>query len=208
MPVQRTRPLQDHPQFSIYQCEGHVEYRVENWRLARDGTGKVVKSFGWTWVDLAIPVVVAVLWPKMTTRIHYAALMISVTYYVYSKCTQILWESVFAVPYIGIQLETHRGLPNMPLFVSRRFIPAIYLQDFIVNEGLRRWNVRYYLAAIQEGSGGKTTLEVAYENTLPYFPILLYVYRGVHEVMFPHSGKSPHVPSPVVEVDSDLETKS
>ncbi len=134
-------------------------------------------------------------------------------------------ESVFAVPYIGIQLETHRGLPNMPLFVSRRFIPAIYLQDFIVNEGLRRWNVRYYLAVIQEGSGGKTTLEVAYEvrfhsgtylqplkdlvqNTLPYFPILLYVYRGVHEVMFPHSGKSPHVPSPVVEVDSDQETKS
>ena len=72
-------------------------------------------------------------------------------------------ESVFAVPYIGLQLETHRGLPNIPLFVSRRFIPAVYLRDFIINEGLHGWNVRYYLAAIKGEMDGNTTLHVAYE---------------------------------------------
>ncbi|KAI0093535.1 hypothetical protein BDY19DRAFT_257110 [Irpex rosettiformis] len=183
MPVQRTRPLQDYPQFSVYHYEGRREYRVENWRLARDGSRRIIKSYGWTWFDLAVPVLVAVLWPKLTTRTHYIVLLISLACYIYTKCTQILWESVHAVPYMGIQLETHRGLPNIPLFVSRRFIPAIYLRDVIISEALRGWTVRYYLAAIQE-EDGRTTLQVAYENILPYFPVLLHVYRDVHAVMF------------------------
>ena len=72
-------------------------------------------------------------------------------------------ESVLAIPSLGLQLETHRGLPGIPLFVSRRFIPAIYLQDVIINEGLRRWDVRYYLAAMQSSKEGGFTLKVAYE---------------------------------------------
>lgn len=76
-------------------------------------------------------------------------------------------ESILVLPSLGLQLETHRGLPNIPLFVSKRFIPLMYLQDFVINEGLRGWNVRYYLTAIQNSDDGKKSLEVAYEVRRP-----------------------------------------
>jgi len=58
------------------------------------------------------------------------------------------------------------------------------LQDFVINEGIRRWDVRYYLTAIKRSRTGHLTLDVAYENILPHFPVLLEVYRGVHESLF------------------------
>jgi phosphatidylinositol N-acetylglucosaminyltransferase subunit H len=63
----------------------------------------------------------------------------------------------------GIQFETHRGIPPIPLTASRHFIPATMLQDFIISEGLRRWDVRYYLAAVSRSATTGYTLEVAYE---------------------------------------------
>jgi phosphatidylinositol glycan class H protein len=84
---------------------------------------------------------------------------------------------------------------------SRRFISMNALEDFFINEGLRRWDVRYYLAAMKTDSDNHLSLTVAYEvgypcsdfgypiskasqNLLPHFPILLEVYRGVHETLF------------------------
>lgn len=122
-------------------------------------------------------------------------------------------ESVIAIPSLGIQLETHRGLPGFPLTCSRNFIPVAFLQDFIINEGLRRWNVHYYIAAIKK-QDQSVTLHVAFEvclsfptrslslliicftvfsqSILPYFAVLYEVYHGVHEVMFEHiSDESP-----------------
>jgi phosphatidylinositol N-acetylglucosaminyltransferase subunit H len=109
-------------------------------------------------------------------------------------------ESVVVIPPHGVQLETHRGLPSWPLMSSRRFIPMISLHDFVINEGLHRWNVRFYLAAIKL-SGEEVSLQVAYEvccyqtsvttlsrhilqNILPHFPVLVEVYRGVQESLF------------------------
>lgn len=37
-----------------------------------------------------------------------------------------------------------------------------FLQDFIINEGLRRWNVHYYIVAIKK-QDQSVTLHVAYE---------------------------------------------
>jgi hypothetical protein len=74
-------------------------------------------------------------------------------------------ESVIAFPPHGIQLETHRGLPSRPLTTSRRFIPLTMLEDFIINEGLRRWNVRFYLAAMLRDANDNFSLHVAYEVT-------------------------------------------
>ncbi|KAJ3519538.1 hypothetical protein NM688_g9288 [Phlebia brevispora] len=182
--MQRTHPLQDHPEFSVRRYPGCVEYRVENWRIARDGTRRVLRGYGWSWFDAVVPVLAAVYWHKIcASQYHLAAFGIALAIYVYFKCTQVLWESVLAIPSLGLQLETHRGLPNIPLFVSRRFIPLIYLQDFIINEGLHRWNVRYYLAAIQNTATEGFALKVAYENILPYFPVLLEVYRGVYDAL-------------------------
>jgi len=63
-------------------------------------------------------------------------------------------ESVLAIPPWGVQLETHRGvlLPSgraLVRSVTRRFIPLDATVDVIINEGLRGWNIRYYLAVLQ-----------------------------------------------------------
>ena len=107
---------------------------------------------------------------------------------VYRKVTQVLWganysemtptnlidasplESVLVLPSYGIQLETHRGLPSLPLFVSRRFIPLTKVRDVLINEGLRRWDVRYYLAIHYYPRRGEQRLEVAYQvcDVCPY----------------------------------------
>lgn len=65
--MQRTRPLPNtNPEFSVLECPGYREYRVENWHLARDGSGRVVRgTLGWTWREAVIPVVVSIVWPKV-----------------------------------------------------------------------------------------------------------------------------------------------
>lgn len=75
-----------------------------------------------------------------------------------------LAESVIIIAPHGIQLETHRGFPPASvLSASRRFIPMSTLQDFVINEGLHGWNVRYYLTAIERKNPNDFALQVAYE---------------------------------------------
>ena len=69
----------------------------------------------------------------------------------------------------------------------------------IINEGLRRWSVSYYLALIVDDGDGLRLL-VAYEvrivhherhlmvltcvqNVLPRFPVLLEVYKGLRSAL-------------------------
>ena len=71
------------------------------------------------------------------------------------------------LPLYGIQLETHRGLkppflPALRLTASRRFIPLTSVRDVVINEGLHRWDVRYYICIIRD-IGSEVTLEVAFE---------------------------------------------
>lgn len=49
-----------------------------------------------------------------------------------------------------------------PLFSNKRFISAINLQDVVINEGLKGWNVLYYLVAVHSHHEG-SVLQVAYE---------------------------------------------
>jgi phosphatidylinositol glycan class H protein len=47
-PLPRTHPeLEIRPSWPLY-----VEYRVNNWRLAKDGTGRVRRGFGWSFWDI------------------------------------------------------------------------------------------------------------------------------------------------------------
>ena len=62
-----------------------------------------------------------------------------------------------------MQLETHRGISTLPLFAVRRFIPRAYVKDILINEALRRWNVRYYLAVLVNGLDGSYELVVPFE---------------------------------------------
>ncbi|KAF9453244.1 hypothetical protein P691DRAFT_658988 [Macrolepiota fuliginosa MF-IS2] len=173
--MQRKRPLPSHPEFSVIDYPGYREYRVENFYIARDGSGRVVKrTSGLTWYWILIPTF-GLRWFTIWALVTVALL--------YGKCTQILAETILVIPSHGIQLETTRGIANWPFIVSRHFIPLTALQDVIINEGLRRWNVRFYLAAVKEGPGTEYSLDVLFENTLPRMPILLEVYHGIHELL-------------------------
>ncbi|TFK54966.1 hypothetical protein OE88DRAFT_1653552 [Heliocybe sulcata] len=178
------RPLPStHPEFTVHDNLGYCEYRVENWHLKRDGSGRVVEGYSrLSWKDALLSALFAVMWSFFRGDIRaQIGLLTAYAYVAWTKCSQVLWESVIAIPPHGIQLETHCGYPSWPLFASKRFIPAMFLQDFIINEGLRRWDVRYYISAIQRTPDGSFTMETAYENILPHFPILAKVYRGIHQ---------------------------
>ena len=67
-------------------------------------------------------------------------------------------------------METHRGLqysllPACPLTTNRRFMPLTSVRDVVINEGFRRWDVRYYLCIIRD-AGSEASLEVAFEVRL------------------------------------------
>jgi phosphatidylinositol glycan class H protein len=185
--MQRFQPLgATNPEFTVLVWPGFREYRVENWHLARNDSSRVIRgATGLTWQVAIVPVVFGFIWTKVESFEATIALLLSLVYLIWTKCTQVLFESVIVIPPHGIQLETHRGFPpSRVLFVSRRFIPMFALQDFVINEGLRRWDVRYYLTAIQKTKPNTIVLEVAYEHILPHFPVLCQVYQGVQEALF------------------------
>lgn len=188
----QTWPLPDtHPELSILEWPGFREYRVENWRLARDGSARIIRRTSpsvWL-LDVCLPpLLLALLWTKLrenTMRLLLAGLVLAL--FVRSRCTQVLYESVLVFPTLGIQLETHRGHPSLqPLLVSRRFIHVGCLENVVIHEGLHRWNVRYFLAAIKRSNNGTLSIHVAFENILPYFPVLLEVYTGVQNTIYSH----------------------
>jgi hypothetical protein len=72
-------------------------------------------------------------------------------------------ESVIVLAPHGLQLETHRGFGSTTFFTSRHFIPKSQLHEFVINEGLRGWNVRYYLAAIVRSDVEPFALRTAYK---------------------------------------------
>jgi phosphatidylinositol glycan class H protein len=76
----------------------------------------------------------------------------------------ILLESIVILPPHGIQLETHRGFSNQwSIHSSKRFIPSARLADVVINEGIKGWNVLYYLVAVEMDASRDSSLEVAYE---------------------------------------------
>ncbi|KIL69648.1 hypothetical protein M378DRAFT_69222 [Amanita muscaria Koide BX008] len=180
--MQRSWPLAaTNPEFSLVECPGYHEYRIENWRLARDGSGKVINGVSsLSWVDASLALALSYLWLK-TTSLFFIPVLSAVLYYAWKKCSQVLSESIVVLPSLGVQLETRRGFPSFPkpLFTSRRFIPLRALQDVIINEGMHRWDIRYYLAFVEEKRPDNVCLEVAYENTLPYHDVLLHIYQGL-----------------------------
>ncbi|KAI0724114.1 GPI-GlcNAc transferase complex, PIG-H component-domain-containing protein [Fomitopsis betulina] len=176
-------PLLAHPELKIIHSRAWSEFVVQHSRGGTDPS--VQKWFQCFWIDAVVCLCIAVLWPTLIKHLAgRVCLAVILLFYAYSRCTQILQESVVVLPSLGLQLETQRGLPFVPLFTSRRFIPLTALRDFVINEGLHGWSVRYYLAIIQESPNGNITIDVPFENILPRFPVLLEVYHGVHELLF------------------------
>ncbi|KAI6113318.1 hypothetical protein EDD16DRAFT_1484246, partial [Pisolithus croceorrhizus] len=163
--------------FLVIEWPTFHEYRVGNGRLARGGGGRIIRgAVAWTWFDLCLPLFISFLWPKVDST-TLASIGVALSIFAWSRCNQVPYESVLEFPTLGIQLETHCGHPSLgPLFASRRFIHVSHLEDFVIHEGLWRWDVRYFLVAIKRSNNGSIMFHVAFENILPYFAILLEVY--------------------------------
>jgi len=190
--MRRTCPLPDtHPELSIIEWPGFCEYRVENRHLARDGSGRVINAVkSWTWFDSILPLALSFVWLRVQDNtLALLAIVLVTAFLIWSRCNQVLYESVMLFPPHGIQIESYRGFPSLePFFVSRNFIPLDALEDFVIHEGLHRFNVRFFIAALKRSeSSNELSIHVAFENILPYFPVLLEVYRGVQRVIF-HRG--------------------
>ena len=62
--MRRSRPLPDsYPEFSILEYPGFREYRVENWRLARDGSRAARKASYLRWRDVITVTLLSLVWP-------------------------------------------------------------------------------------------------------------------------------------------------
>lgn len=82
--------------------------------------------------------------------------------HIISMLTLTLPESITPLPSLGLQLSTTRGLsfphPSsrllIPLSTSHTFVPLSEISTVVINEGLRRWSVRYYLAVVRKRGEG------------------------------------------------------
>ncbi|EIW60056.1 uncharacterized protein TRAVEDRAFT_164502 [Trametes versicolor FP-101664 SS1] len=174
--MRRTIPIPERPEFTVLEYPGWLEYRVQ----APGATAK----FSGLGVGACVVLGVAYFWQTIISSPRYAVFTaVVVLFHLYSHLTNLLWESVVILPSLGIQLETHRGFLGFPLFAARRFIPWSSLEDFLINEGIRGWDIRYYLVALHRTQQGALKLDVAFESILPRFPILLKVYHGVREAL-------------------------
>ncbi|KIM49240.1 hypothetical protein M413DRAFT_438410 [Hebeloma cylindrosporum] len=123
------------------------------------------------------------LYSRSQKKYYYPILAVFLLVVLGSSAFQVLFESVILLPPHGIQLDTHRGpFPSQPVFSIKRFIPVSNLSGIAINEGLRGWNVLFYLVALQHTRRG-TVLEVAYKDLLPVQSILLQVFEGIHELL-------------------------
>jgi len=163
-------------------AKGAIEFRVTNPSLL-EPNGRLA-LINLVHVGL-IPIFVGSGFKYYVSHVYFYVYAIVVALYVYGVCTQVLHESIIVIPRYGVQLEVHRGLriASFTLTKERHFIPLSAICDIVINEGLHRWNVRYYLCVIQD-TGEKVTLDVIFKNILPRLPTLKYVYNEIHNILW------------------------
>ncbi|KAF9652838.1 hypothetical protein BDM02DRAFT_3108447 [Thelephora ganbajun] len=184
------QPLpQTFPEYCVVKRpQGICEFRVEakSHFLSRNSSASYCTGpFDYAFV-LTLPILGAVAWQMPHRWILIFGFLILLVPFGYWHVTQVLWESVIVLPTKDLQLEVHRGPPGRSIFVERRVIPASTVSAVIINEGLHRWNVRYYLAVLTKVDETQS-LHVLYENQLPRMPILRDVYHNLQALLFNES---------------------
>jgi len=171
-----------YPQFSVLETHGYLEYRVENWRLSRDGSRKIIRRSTWSFFDCIWIFTLIHLWSQTAdTRFHWFMFALSSAAFFWMKCCNVLHESVVVAAPNGIQLETHYGLYTLRLYVRRQFIPLQAFKDLLIHEGFQLWSIRYYLGVMRQSADGQLRLTIVFPNLLPYFPVLVEVSHGVRQ---------------------------
>lgn len=104
--MRRSWPLSTNPEFSVLECPGYSEYRVENWRLARDGSSRTISCISTlSWLDAILAAALSVAWLKVAsvrfslhlfsqsiqaTHIWLVPIVIAILSYVWWRCNQVL----------------------------------------------------------------------------------------------------------------------
>ena len=90
----------------------------------------------------------------------------------------VVQESVVALRGLGVQLRTVRRGGA----ASVTFFDAAHLRALVVNEGIQRCSVRYYLALVV---AGRATLLLLFDHARPRLPAIGSIYRSLLTVLFP-----------------------
>jgi len=90
----------------------------------------------------------------------------------------VVQESVVALRGLGVQLRTVRRGGG----ASVRFVDASRLRALVVNEGIQRCTVRYYLALVV---AGRASLLLLFDHARPRLPAVGDIYRSLFAALFP-----------------------
>ncbi|OHE99256.1 GPI-GlcNAc transferase complex [Colletotrichum orchidophilum] len=96
-------------------------------------------------------------------------------------------ESLLVLRGLGIQTSSTSG--SYLSAAATRFIPTEKIQDVLVNEAFRGFEVRYYLIVIVEG---EEDIVVVFPRILPKKKIVETVWRGVRGCLWEADGGSYH----------------
>ncbi|PYI25652.1 phosphatidylinositol N-acetylglucosaminyltransferase [Aspergillus indologenus CBS 114.80] len=88
-------------------------------------------------------------------------------------------ESLLVIRGLGIQTSTSSNTYLSK--ASTRFIPTTQIQDIVIHEAFKGFEVRFYLAVIVEG---ETEVLVVFPNLLPNRQILEEVWRGSRRCLY------------------------
>ncbi|KAI3657970.1 hypothetical protein MP638_003002 [Amoeboaphelidium occidentale] len=94
-----------------------------------------------------------------------------------SKVYTIKEESLLVIKDLGLELKTTYLLFNKQ---ESKFIDQSKILEIIINEGISRWQVKFYLAVIVDGG----SVAVVFENLLPRLDVLKEVYNGTRKMMY------------------------
>lgn len=75
----------------------------------------------------------------------------------------------------GLGIQTSTTSSTYLLSATKRFIPTTSIQDIVIHEAFKGFEVRFYLAIIVEGEGD---VVVVFDKLLPRRAVLEEVWRG------------------------------
>ncbi|KAH6621896.1 GPI-GlcNAc transferase complex, PIG-H component-domain-containing protein [Boeremia exigua] len=93
-------------------------------------------------------------------------------------------ETLTILTHLGIQLST--SPPTYLQSARRRFIPSSEIQDLIIHEAFRGFEVRFYLAIVVRGEGD---VVVVFPELLPRRAMLEEVWRGARGCLWEGEGR-------------------
>jgi len=88
-------------------------------------------------------------------------------------------ETLLIIRGLGIQISTSSA--SRASSATTRFIPTAQVQDILIHEAFKGFEVRFYLAVIVEG---EEEAVVVFPKLLPRREVLEEVWKGSREVLF------------------------